>query len=180
MRQLLRAILALLIGFGAISHVADGEVLSAAMVFLISFFVWPRRKSISLPSFFAALIGIAALDQWLKQDESAWFTTILAFLFFAWSWRRSSAGTNRAVTRLGDQSSHTYKRTPISKGLRWKVFVRDNFTCQYCGRTPKKHGVTLEIDHKIPVSKGGTNELDNLVTSCSDCNRGKGASAYFG
>ncbi|MBO8142015.1 MAG: HNH endonuclease [Firmicutes bacterium] len=106
--------------------------------------------------------------------------TILAFLFFAWSLRGRSAGTNRRFTRSDAQSPHTYKRTPIPKGVRWKVFARDNFTCQYCGRTPKKHGITLEIDHKIPVSKGGTNALENLVTSCSDCNRGKGASAYFG
>jgi hypothetical protein len=61
----------------------------------------------------------------------------------------------------------------VSLKLRFEVFQRDNFTCQYCGKkTPE---VILEIEHIIPVSKGGTDEPDNLTTSCFECNRGKGA-----
>lgn len=63
------------------------------------------------------------------------------------------------------------KRKSISKKIRFEVFKRDSFTCQYCGK--KAPDVVLEIDHIEPVSKGGTNELMNLVTSCFDCNRGK-------
>ncbi|MCI0709768.1 MAG: tetratricopeptide repeat protein [Chloroflexi bacterium] len=59
----------------------------------------------------------------------------------------------------------------ISKSLRFDVFQRDNHTCQYCGRTTPD--VVLEVDHLIPVSKGGTDDFANLVTSCFDCNRGK-------
>ncbi len=60
----------------------------------------------------------------------------------------------------------------ISLKLRFEVFKRDNFTCQYCGRkTPE---VILEIEHIIPLAKGGTDEFDNLTTSCFECNRGKG------
>lgn len=60
----------------------------------------------------------------------------------------------------------------ISRTLRFEVFKRDSFTCQYCGRqTPQ---VILEIDHIIPKSKGGTDDINNLITSCFDCNRGKG------
>ncbi|MFH1646586.1 MAG: HNH endonuclease [Chloroflexota bacterium] len=62
----------------------------------------------------------------------------------------------------------------ISKKLRFDVFNRDNFTCQYCGR--KTPDVILELEHIIPSSKGGTDELDNLITSCFECNRGKGVS----
>jgi len=63
------------------------------------------------------------------------------------------------------------KRIAIGKKTRFEVFKRDSFTCCYCGaKTPN---VVLEIDHIIPVSKGGSNSLDNLVTSCFDCNRGK-------
>ena len=64
------------------------------------------------------------------------------------------------------------KRKPITKKTRFEVFKRDNFTCQYCGKMAPD--VILEIDHIIPVSEGGDNELPNLVTSCRDCNRGKG------
>ena len=52
------------------------------------------------------------------------------------------------------------------------VLERDNHTCQYCGLSPKD-GIKLEIDHKIPRSKGGIDIIDNLITSCFDCNRGK-------
>jgi len=62
-------------------------------------------------------------------------------------------------------------REPISKKLRFEVFKRDGFTCQYCGQHPPS--VTLEIDHIKPVSKKGSNDVNNLVTSCFDCNRGK-------
>ena len=64
------------------------------------------------------------------------------------------------------------KRKTISKKNRFEIFKRDKFICQFCGNTPP--GVVLEIDHIKPVCEGGTNELINLVTSCFDCNRGKG------
>ena len=63
------------------------------------------------------------------------------------------------------------KRKSLSKKLRFEVLKRDRFTCQYCSAKPPK--VPLEIDHIDPVSKGGTNDIDNLVTACFDCNRGK-------
>lgn len=59
----------------------------------------------------------------------------------------------------------------ISKKLRFEVFKRDLFCCQYCGKTPP--AVCLEADHIIPVSKKGKDVIDNLITSCFDCNRGK-------
>lgn len=65
------------------------------------------------------------------------------------------------------------KRKSISKKLRFEVFKRDSFTCVYCGCTPP--GVVLEIDHIDPVSRGGGNNIENLVTSCFSCNRGKSA-----
>lgn len=49
------------------------------------------------------------------------------------------------------------------------VFKRDNYTCQYCGKV----GGKLEADHIIPFSKGGTDDMDNLVTACRKCNRQK-------
>lgn len=63
-------------------------------------------------------------------------------------------------------------RKPLSKKIRFEVFKRDNFTCQYCGR--KAPDVVLEVDHLKPVADGGDNDILNLVTSCKDCNRGKG------
>lgn len=46
---------------------------------------------------------------------------------------------------------------------------------QYCGR--KTPAVILEVDHVVPLSDGGRDEIENLATSCWDCNRGKGATS---
>lgn len=63
-------------------------------------------------------------------------------------------------------------RSPISPKLRFDVFRRDKFVCQYCGACGPD--VELEVDHIIPVSRGGTDEMSNLKTACFNCNRGKG------
>ncbi|MFU3348324.1 HNH endonuclease [Pseudomonas aeruginosa] len=62
-------------------------------------------------------------------------------------------------------------RESIRKSVRFEVFKRDNFTCQYCGA--KAPDVVLHVDHINPVSKGGDNEIINLVTACLPCNLGK-------
>lgn len=64
-------------------------------------------------------------------------------------------------------------RKTISKKVRFEIFKRDGFSCQYCSGKPPK--VPLEVDHIIPVISGGGNDDENLITSCFDCNRGKGA-----
>lgn len=64
------------------------------------------------------------------------------------------------------------KRKPLTKKIRFEVFKRDKFTCQYCGRSAPD--VVLEVDHIKPVAEGGDNDIMNLVTSCAECNRGKG------
>lgn len=64
-------------------------------------------------------------------------------------------------------------RKPISKRVRFEVFKRDGFCCQYCGKHPPD--VTLEIDHIVAVAEGGGSEEENLLTACFNCNRGKGA-----
>jgi hypothetical protein len=61
----------------------------------------------------------------------------------------------------------------LSKKLRFEIFKRDSFTCQYCGKTPPD--VILHVDHIHPVAHGGGDDPMNLITACSDCNLGKGA-----
>ena len=64
-------------------------------------------------------------------------------------------------------------RKPIGKKVRFEIFKRDNFQCQYCGRYAPE--VILEIDHITPVKHKGKTETINMVTACFDCNHGKGA-----
>lgn len=63
------------------------------------------------------------------------------------------------------------KRESISKKIRFEVFKRDKFKCQYCGASAPE--ALLQVDHIKPVSKGGKNDLLNLITSCFECNNGK-------
>jgi len=55
------------------------------------------------------------------------------------------------------------------------LFVRDNYTCQYCGRTKSelKEHEFLTRDHVIPRARGGTDAWTNVVTSCNKCNHKK-------
>lgn len=60
----------------------------------------------------------------------------------------------------------------VSVRVRHQVLERDGFKCLDCGASPAD-GALLEVDHTVPISKGGSNALSNLRTLCSDCNRGK-------
>jgi len=64
------------------------------------------------------------------------------------------------------------ERKIMNDDIRYNVLKRDNFTCQKCGIT-SKDGAKLEVDHIIPVSKGGKTVMSNLQTLCDRCNSGK-------
>lgn len=64
------------------------------------------------------------------------------------------------------------KRVSLTKKLRFEVFKRDGFRCQYCGAAAP--AVLLVVDHIHPVAEGGTNDILNLLTACQPCNAGKG------
>lgn len=49
------------------------------------------------------------------------------------------------------------------------IFIRDRFTCQYCGKSDGK----MTVDHVRPLSMGGKNNFENCVTACNDCNQRK-------
>ena len=69
------------------------------------------------------------------------------------------------------QKSSTRKGIP--QRVRFEVLRRSKFCCSYCGKAAVD-GYRLVIDHIKPLSKGGTNDIDNLTASCDDCNNGKG------
>jgi hypothetical protein len=62
----------------------------------------------------------------------------------------------------------------ISKRLRFEVLRRDNYTCRYCGQAAPD--VALTVDHVVPSALGGSDDPDNLVAACADCNSGKTSS----
>lgn len=64
-------------------------------------------------------------------------------------------------------------RKSLSKKIRFEIFKRDRFTCQYCGASAPD--VVLNVDHVQPVAAGGSDDFSNLTTACFSCNNGKGA-----
>lgn len=60
----------------------------------------------------------------------------------------------------------------LNKKRKTVVLARDGYRCQYCGVTVAD-GATLEVDHKVPLSRGGSDRVSNLITACRDCNRSK-------
>ena len=87
---------------------------------------------------------------------------------------------NRFVLFLSEKikfkKSAAGQRALMTSKLRQHIKERDNFTCKHCGASVQKEpNLLLEIDHIIPVSKGGLTTEDNLQTLCWRCNRKKGS-----
>ena len=79
--------------------------------------------------------------------------------------------SNSIIPVSYEKKENKNKRVNLPNSLRYRILKRDRFTCSSCGaRAPD---VELEVDHIIPVSKGGTDEETNLVTKCFECNNGK-------
>lgn len=83
---------------------------------------------------------------------------------------------NKSEVRSSQSKIKKKKQTRsrhIPASIRVSILNRDKYKCVFCGRNSKQ--IELEVDHIIPFSKGGSNDLSNLQTLCFDCNRGKGA-----
>lgn len=61
----------------------------------------------------------------------------------------------------------------VKAGKWWAVLARDQWRCLSCGRSAREDGVLLEVDHIVPRSKGGSDDMTNLQTLCKKCNIGK-------
>ena len=81
------------------------------------------------------------------------------------------------VVRIRDSRATTQflrqqERNKMSQALRAQVIGRDNSRCRMCGASVSD-GVTLHVDHIVPVSRGGLTVDSNLQTLCQECNLGK-------
>lgn len=64
----------------------------------------------------------------------------------------------------------------LTRDMKAQVLMRDNYTCLCCGKSMRK-GVSLEVDHIIPVAMGGRSAVSNLQTLCKQCNALKSVNA---
>ena len=78
----------------------------------------------------------------------------------------------------GSQLATRQGRENIPRQLRHQVFQRDGYRCRECGASNDE--TVLEIDHIVPVARGGTNDIENLQTLCRECNRMKYTDEWVG
>ncbi len=74
-----------------------------------------------------------------------------------------------------DTKPQRTERQKMTSSLRFKILMRDNFSCCACGRNPRSHNINLEVDHILPIKLGGKTDDGNLQTLCQECNRAKSA-----
>lgn len=136
-------------------------------------------------------IGKAKLERELGFDEIDMGTAYFPKYIFKYVSPGGNASTqcdvvmdidnlNRFVIFLSEKikfnKSAAGQRALMTSKLRQKIKERDEFTCKNCGASVEKEpNLLLEIDHIVPISKGGLTTEDNLQTLCWRCNRKKGA-----
>jgi 5-methylcytosine-specific restriction endonuclease McrA len=88
------------------------------------------------------------------------------------SWTAAVAEAGLPPHRPRPPAESTPERRLVSVSLRFRVLQRDGFRCVYCGGTPSR-GYVLHADHVRARADGGKTTLENLTTSCEQCNLGK-------
>lgn len=81
---------------------------------------------------------------------------------------------DQELTRVlwaGMRARHRTGRRGLPEAIRAAVFARDGKVCRYCG----DEAGPFEVDHILAVSRGGTDDLENLCVACCPCNRAKAA-----
>lgn len=103
-----------------------------------------------------------------QRRFGSWTAALEAFV--AWA---NAAEASVSSSTSADSDKRRTARDP-SLRLRFKVLLRDRFTCCGCGKSPATSpGTILHVDHIVPWSKGGETVFENLRAMCSHCNLGK-------
>ncbi len=76
-----------------------------------------------------------------------------------------------ALSYVKWQSICRVERGKVTNKMRFAIYERDHYRCRKCGKSTDD----LEVDHIIPISKGGKSTFDNLQTLCHRCNYRKGS-----
>jgi len=113
-----------------------------------------------------------------EKRFGSWTKSLEAFI----NWINSDEDQEPSTEKYSSDSIKQTKaskkhrtRREVSDRMRFRILLRDGFSCKSCGASPlKSQGVELHVDHILPWSKGGETVEDNLQAKCSKCNLGKG------
>ena len=103
-------------------------------------------------------------------------SVVVARYNVSWQWlldRHNLLAQIGFESTLKEYYAHN-QRSMMTKALRRQIMQRDNYTCKICGKQMFDE-VGLQIDHIIPIVKGGKTVPSNLRVLCSKCNARKGS-----
>ncbi len=132
----------------------------------------PKFRDMSAPpSRYNAKLYAARFGTWRKALEE--FVSAVQ----SSDWVATDLENSGPVDQTPANSNPTRRKTSrnISQRMRFKILLRDGFSCQSCGASPLTgRGVELHVDHILPWSSGGETVEENLQAKCVRCNLGKG------
>lgn len=152
------------LGLNIEQNISDERLFENILALWIHYGRQPRRSELAMPP------SIVSQTPYARRFGS-WSTALAHFVEFA---NAADVGGVPGAPVQARASGRRTSRDP-SLRLRFKVLLRDRFTCQSCGASPAHQPVELHVDHILPWSEGGETTLENLRTLCSSCNLGKGA-----
>lgn len=119
--------------------------------------------------------GVRSVMYWAACDEKKALKLLNWFVFHGYA-EPDEDGLFKASEFVSESEPNLFRqrsasrRQKIKRSKRVKVFARDGHKCAYCGDTDGP----FHIDHIYPVSKGGSNRIENLTVACWSCNLSKG------
>lgn len=116
-----------------------------------------------------SLVPLSAID-WQSAVRYIWLDKVKILHEYE-NWEIHSPSRAMKVPAVIMLNEYWHPTNRVRFNRRW-VFLRDNYTCQYCAKELIPNQCT--IDHVVPVSKGGKTVWHNVVTACHECNNIKG------
>ena len=116
-----------------------------------------------------SVVPLSAID-WQSAIRYIWLDKVKVLHDYE-DWEIHSPTVTMRVPAVIMLNEYWQPKNRVRFNRKW-VFLRDNYTCQYCTKelSPKQ----CTIDHVVPVSKGGKTTWHNVVTACYECNNSKG------
>ena len=108
----------------------------------------------------------------MKDSTRQILTSIVTWVAIASLWVADGLIKIMLITRTNERRIRPTERVTWPQGLKQRLMRRQDNTCVYCGY--RRTAASMDIDHIIPVVRGGSNNEDNLQVICRPCNQRKG------
>lgn len=119
-----------------------------------------------------ALVGWLALGGDDKTTDSPAVPLVTKLSAYRWRKLRPEVEDAVRIIMAASEPRHRFGRPSMSQATRERIFERDGRVCAYCSTEDGP----FHIDHRQPVSRGGSSRDDNLCVACAPCNFSKAAS----